>query len=107
MTQPACPPFATMNGRIVPFEKATISIMAPGLTFSVLAFEGLRGYWNGAHEQLYVFRAPEHMARLAFSSRVIEIDGIPDGQALTAQMTELARACEMRKKTATFGFRRT
>ena len=96
MTQAARPPFATMNGCIVPFEKATVSIMAPGLTFSVLAFEGLRGYWNSAHEQLYVFRAPEHMARLAFSSRVIEIDGIPDGQALTAQTTELARACEMR-----------
>ena len=75
MTQAARPPFATMNGCIVPFEKATVSIMAPGLTFSVLAFEGLRGYWNSAHEQLYVFRAPEHMARLAFSSRVIEIDG--------------------------------
>ena len=42
MTEPERPPLAMMNGEIVPYDQAKISIMAPGLTFAVLAFEGLR-----------------------------------------------------------------
>ena len=97
MTQSERPPFATMNGEIVPYDQARISIMAPGLTFAVLAFEGLRGYWNGEEEELFVFRVPEHLDRLAFSNSVIEIDDAPDGETLTSQMLELIRACEMRE----------
>ena len=91
------PPYATVNGRIVPFDEAKISIMSPGLTFSVLAFEGLRGYWNTDANELYVFRVAEHMARLDFSNRVVDIDGAPDSQTLTGQMIDLIRACEMRE----------
>lgn len=97
MTQPERPPFATMNGKIVPYDQAKISIMAPGLTFAVLAFEGLRGYWNDEEEELFVFRVPEHLDRLAFSNRVIEIDDSPDAAAFNSQMLELIRACAMRE----------
>jgi branched-chain amino acid aminotransferase len=97
MTQPGRPPFATMNGEIVPFDQAKISIMAPGLTFAVLAFEGLRGYWDAEAGELFVFRVTEHLDRFAFSNNVIEIDGAPDGPALTSQMLELIRACEVRE----------
>jgi len=97
MTDTGRPPYATMNGQIVPFDQATISVMAPGLTFAVLAFEGLRAYWNGELEQLFVFRVTEHMDRLAFSNAVIEIEGVPDADALTAQMLDLVRACEARE----------
>lgn len=97
MTQPERPPFATMNGEIVPYDQAKISIMAPGLTFAVLAFEGLRGYWNDDDNELFVFRVREHLDRLAFSNRVIEIDDAPDTAAFKRQMLELIRACEMRQ----------
>ncbi len=97
MTGNKRPPYATLNGRIVPFDEAKISIMAPGLTYSVLAFEGVRGYWNAAAGELYVFRIQEHLARLGFSTSIIEIDGVPDDQALTAQTIDLIRACEMRE----------
>lgn len=91
------PPLANMNGEIVPFSDAKISIMAPGLTFAVLAFEGLRAYWNEDQQQLFVFRAPEHMDRLDFSNAVIEIEGCPSAEQLTGEMLELARACEFRQ----------
>ena len=97
MTGHKRPPYATLNGRIVPFEEARISIMAPGLTYAVLAFEGVRGYWNADAGELYVFRVPEHMARLRFSNSIVEIDGAPDDQALTAQTIDLIRACNMRE----------
>ena len=97
MTGHERPPYATLNGRIVPFDEAKVSIMAPGLTFSVLAFEGLRGYWNADAGELYVFRIAEHMARLGFSNSIVEIDGAPDDRALTAQTIDLIRACGMRE----------
>ncbi|MGI9479818.1 MAG: branched-chain-amino-acid transaminase [Hyphomicrobiaceae bacterium] len=97
MTEPERPPLAMMNGEIVPYDQAKISIMAPGLTFAVLAFEGLRGYWNDDEKEMFVFRAPEHLDRLAFSNSVIEIDDAPDGAAFNRQMLELIRACEMRQ----------
>jgi branched-chain amino acid aminotransferase len=97
MSDPGRPPFANMNGKIVPFDEAKISIMAPGLTFAVLAFEGFRAYWNTDEEQLFIFRVAEHMDRLAFSNAVIEIEGGPDNEALATQMLDLARACDYRQ----------
>lgn len=95
MTRQDRPPFAVLNGRIVPYDEAKISIMAPGLTFAVLAFEGLRGYWNAEDEQLYVFRVAEHLDRLTFSNAVIEIDE-PEG-SLSEQMLALIRKCGFRE----------
>lgn len=97
MTPQDRPPFAVLNGEIVPYEDAKVSIMAPGLTFAVLAFEGLRGYWNADDEQLYVFRVAEHMERLVFSNAVIEIEEPqPDG-VLAEQMLGLMRKCGFRE----------
>ena len=95
MTPQDRPPFAVLNGQMVPYDEAKISIMAPGLTFAVLAFEGLRGYWNAEEGQLYVFRVAEHMQRLAFSNAVIEIDE-PEG-ALVEEMLALIRKCDFRE----------
>ena len=36
-------------------------------------FEGIRGNWNQADEQVYLFRCPEHYKRLADSCQVIKI----------------------------------
>ena len=52
------PEFAVLNGEVVPFGEAKISIMAPGLTFAATVFEGMRAYWNPDHEQLYVLHLP-------------------------------------------------
>ena len=52
-------------------------------TFSVLAFEGLRGYWNADLAELFVFRVAEHMDRLAFSNSVIESAVVPANPAST------------------------
>ena len=46
--------------------------MAPGLTFAVAVFEGLRAYWNDEQRELYVFRMDDHLRRLRFSMNVIE-----------------------------------
>lgn len=88
----AKPELVMVNGKIVPFEQATISIMAPGFTFAVCVFEGLRAYWNEEHEQLYIFRLHEHLERLQFSMRLIELQPPPSTAALAAQVIEILQA---------------
>lgn len=90
----ARPTYASMNGEIIPFADARISIMAPGLTFAVLAFEGLRAYLNPDDDELYLFRVKEHLDRLTFSEAVVEIDGTPAADVLTDEMQALIKACD-------------
>jgi branched-chain amino acid aminotransferase len=80
------PKLAFLNGNMVPFSEAKISIMAPGLTFAAAVFEGLRAYWNAEQEQLYVFRLSDHLERLQFSVRVIELENPPSSDELAQQI---------------------
>jgi branched-chain amino acid aminotransferase len=86
------PEFATLDGQVVPFGDARISIMAPGLTFAATVFEGMRAYWNEEQEQLYVFHLRDHLDRLQFSMAVIEMDEAPSSDELTGQVIALLRA---------------
>ena len=57
---------------------------SPALTFSTpsptsrtstpSSWPGIRGYWNEAHKQLYVFRLAEHYARFLNSCRLLHSD---------------------------------
>lgn len=91
------PAFAVLNGELVPFGEAKISIMAPGLTFAATVFEGIRGYWNADHEQLYLFKMNEHLERLQFSMRVLELDDVPSSTELQRQIIEVIVANEVRE----------
>jgi branched-chain amino acid aminotransferase len=86
-----------LDGKLVPFDEARISVMAPGLTFAVAVFEGLRAYWNDARQQLYVFRMADHLRRLAYSARVMELDGDAPGAPFDEQILALLRANAFRE----------
>ncbi len=79
------PTQAFFEGRFVPMEQAKISVMTHAFNYGTAVFEGIRGYWNAAHEQLYVFRLHEHNERLLRSGHLLrmqipysaaEIDGL-------------------------------
>jgi branched-chain amino acid aminotransferase len=95
----AKPDLVIVNGKIVPFGDATISVMAPGFTFAVSVFEGLRAYWNADHGQLYVFRLDEHLERLQFSMRLIELDPPPPSAELAGQVIEILKVNKRRADT--------
>ena len=42
--------------------------------FGTGVFEGLRGYWNEADQEMYLFRMAEHMQRLEFSQRFMRYE---------------------------------
>jgi len=99
-TQPKAsdrPEFAIMNGQLMPYGDAKISIMAPGFTFAVTIFEGLRGYWNAEDEQLYIFRVADHLERMAFGMSLLELDGPPSAEDFTYQILEVTRANDVRE----------
>ena len=91
------PEFAVLNGEVVSFADAKISIMAPGLTFAATVFEGMRAYWNDEHEQLYVLHLHDHLERLQFSMRVIELESPPTTEEFEAQVMAGLRANDLRE----------
>ncbi len=65
---------AFVGGEYVPLADAKISVMTHAFNYGTGTFEGIRGYWNAAEEQLYVFRARDHFERLHNSARILAIE---------------------------------
>jgi branched-chain amino acid aminotransferase len=63
--------YAFFQGRIVPIEQARVSVMTHALNYGTACFGGLRGYWNGDLEQLFVFRIRDHFGRFLDSTRLL------------------------------------
>ncbi len=85
------PQFVIMNGKITELENAKVSIMAPGFTFAINVFEGIRGYWNDEEKILYIFRIKDHLKRLNFSSKILDIENIFTDKELQNQIENIIR----------------
>jgi branched-chain amino acid aminotransferase len=57
----------------VPDEQAKIGVKTHAFNYGTGCFEGIRGYWNEADEQIYLFRLREHYQRLQRSCRILGI----------------------------------
>jgi len=57
-----------MNGKIIPWEEATVHVFTHALHYGSSAFEGLRVYETTSGPA--IFRGPEHFERLLFSCKV-------------------------------------
>ena len=93
------PEYVFLDGEIVKFENAKISIMAPGFTFAVSVFEGIRAYWNESKSQLYIFRINEHIKRLKFSMTVMELDQDIDEDDLKRNIIQLLKKNKVKEDT--------
>jgi len=88
---PDKPEYAFFRGAFVPIGEARLSIMAHVVNYGTGCFEGIRGYWNADDGQLYVFRLPDHYARLLRSCRILRIDLPYDVEELGEITAELLR----------------
>lgn len=66
--------FAFFRGEIRPIEEAKVSVMTSALNYGTAVFEGIRAFWNEEERELFVFRMPDHYARLLRSARILLID---------------------------------
>ena len=73
MAEQGKPRYAFFEGRIVPIADAKISVMNHAFNYGTGVFGGLRGYWNDAQEQLYIFRPNDHFERFIQSAALIRI----------------------------------
>ncbi len=59
------------EGKIIPLKDARVGILTHAFSYGTGCFEGIRAYYNRDHDQLYIFRGPEHYHRLHNSARVL------------------------------------
>jgi branched-chain amino acid aminotransferase len=74
-----------LDGRLVPWNEATISVSSHGLNYGIGIFEGIRAYSTASGTIL--FRLHDHIARLARSAAIYRIQ-------LPFSIPELAAACK-------------
>ena len=63
--------FYFMDGNYVPSDEAKISVRCHAFLYGTSVFEGIRGYWDEKENQLYVFRAKEHIERMFNSAKIM------------------------------------
>lgn len=77
--------FIWFNGKLIPWEKATVHVMAHALHYGSSVFEGIRAY--PTPQGVCVFRLTDHARRLFDSAKIYSI-GMPYSQA------EIIEACK-------------
>ncbi|WP_213290623.1 branched-chain amino acid transaminase [Bradyrhizobium sp. sGM-13] len=88
--------FAYLNGELLPWNDAKIHVFSPVAKYGIGIFEGIRGYWNGHEEQLFLFRLKEHLDRYAFSQKAMRFDEGPSSRELTQALISLCHANQFR-----------
>ncbi|MGL4649263.1 MAG: aminotransferase class IV, partial [Caldilineaceae bacterium] len=63
--------WAYFEGAIRPIGEAKVSVMTHTFNYGTGAFGGIRGYWNEAQQELYVFRLLDHYRRFLNSGRIL------------------------------------
>lgn len=82
---------AYFDGRIMPMSGAMVSVATHGLHYGTGCFEGIRGYWNADHQQLYLLKLREHFERFDRSQRMLMMRPRQTPAELSAIAVELAR----------------
>jgi len=67
------PPWALVNGELVPYQDVKIHISAEALTRALSVFEGLKGYWNTEGDVFSVRTPRRHYDRLCRSAALFHI----------------------------------
>jgi branched-chain amino acid aminotransferase len=91
------PNYAYFEGKIVPYSEAKIGVMTHAFNYGTAAFGGIRGYWNEAEEQLFIFRPKEHFQRLLHSARMLCMEMEHTPESLTDILLELVRTEGLRR----------
>ena len=79
------------RGEYVPLGEARIGILTHALHYGTGVFEGIRGYWNDAEQELYLVRPREHYARWKQNCGLLCIDVPESAEHLCEITSELAR----------------
>lgn len=90
-------PWMVQNGRILPYAECRLHGFSGAVKYGCGVFEGLRAYWSPAEGELFVFRLPEHLERLAFGIKVLRLEGAPAMEEIGRGVLEMLRANDLRE----------
>lgn len=93
----ALPIHAYFKGKIVPYADAKVGVLTNALHYGTAAFGGLRGYWNDAEKQMFIFRPVDHYRRLLNSARILMMKFEQTPESLTQLTIDLLRADGLRQ----------
>jgi len=80
-----------LNGKLLPFEQATLHFLTPALHYGIGVFEGIRCY--ATDDGPAVFRLKDHIERLFASARVLGFRELPyTEKELTAAVRQVVAA---------------
>ena len=65
--------YAFFRNEIVPLSEAKVGVMTNFMHYGTGVFEGIRGNWNGARREMYIFCLREHYERLYKGCQVHKI----------------------------------
>ncbi len=85
-------PFVWWDGKLTPWDQATVHATQLGPAGVSSVFEGIRGYWNAEQKRLFVFQLDAHLARFAQSIRLVRLQLPYSKDELRAAVLELVRA---------------
>jgi branched-chain amino acid aminotransferase len=80
------PNFAFFKGRIIPYGDAKVGVLTHTLNYGTGVFGGLRAYWNGDENQLFLFRPHDHYRRFLESAKLLLME-LPYSEADIVQFT--------------------
>ena len=91
---PDSPKFIWVDGKLTPWNEATIHISMLGTSTVSLVFEGIRAYWNESARKLSVFRLDAHVERFAQSIRLIRMKQPIENAKIRQGVLDIVRANE-------------
>lgn len=68
-----------LNGKLLPYQEATLHFLTPALHYGIGVFEGIRCY--ATDQGPGIFRLPDHIARLFDSARILGFRELPYSEA--------------------------
>jgi branched-chain amino acid aminotransferase len=84
------------DGEFARYHDVHIGVMTHALHYGTGCFEGIRAYWNGERQQLYLLKGAAHYERLHRSARILRMDLPYSVDELLDVTVELLRRNEYR-----------
>lgn len=90
-------PYAFIRGKVVPVEKATVSVMTNALHYGGGIFGGIKAYRTD--DSVAVFRLDDHIKRLQQSCDILHFPYEPNAKDITKTIKELVKKNDLKGKT--------
>jgi branched-chain amino acid aminotransferase len=94
---PSLPQYLWMNGKLVPFQDATIHVSTAAAFYATNVFEGIRVYWNEERQEAYAFRLREHFSRWFESMKMMRFTVPYTVEELEEALREVIKANNFRE----------